>query len=258
MDLAWLWDNFSLALLVGARVAGVMTTAPIFGARFVPGSVRAALTLFLGLFLMPLTRAPAAVESGLIPYVFSLAKELALGLAMGYTANLLFVSLELAGQFLDTEMGFGIINVIDPLFGLPVPLIGNLQYLVGLLVFLGIDGHHLVIAALGRSFQVLPPGGWYFTGNLVGFLVDLVGEVFVVAVQLALPVAGGLFLTTVALGLLSRAVPQMNVFVVGLPLKIIVGFVLLAITLPLYLYVLQVLLEGLAADLDKFILLIGR
>ncbi|MCL4424593.1 MAG: flagellar type III secretion system protein FliR [Firmicutes bacterium] len=256
--MGWLWDNFSLFLLVMVRVWGVLATSPVFGARFLPASVRASLVLFLSVFLTPLVPRPTMPVTDLFPYFFFLIRELALGLAMGYTANLLFVGLQLAGQILDTEMGFGITNVIDPLFGQPVPLVGNFQYLIGLLIFLGINGHHLILSALAESFQALPPAGWYFTDGLVSFLVDLVGEVFLVAVQLALPAAGGLFLTTVALGLLSRAVPQMNVFVVGLPLKIIVGSVLLAVTLPLYTHVLGIMLEGLAGHLERFLLLIGR
>ncbi|HEY8394641.1 MAG TPA: flagellar biosynthetic protein FliR [Thermaerobacter sp.] len=217
-------------LLCLGRTSGLVAAAPALGGRFVPVSLRALLAVALALVVFPLVpRGPVPGDAG--AYALALLAEVAVGLALGLLSALVFAAAQTAGELLDLETGFGVSGAFDPLLSQPVPLLGNLLNLVMLLVFLGVDGHHLLIRALVLSFRRIPPAG----ASLVGAApvwVDMAGWMLVTALLLALPVLGVLFMVTLALSLLARAVPQMNVFFTGLPVKIAAGLLLLAMALP--------------------------
>ncbi|MHB8926037.1 MAG: flagellar biosynthetic protein FliR [Bacillota bacterium] len=252
MDLTQLVLNrMDTYLLVLARTSGIFAIAPFLGSRYIPATVRAALALLISLLLLPMVPVSKAGAGDLLGYATVLLTEAAIGLVIGYASLLILVGVQVAGQILDLDMGFSIVNVVDPHLNLESPLIGNFQYLLGLLFFLTVDGHYWLFAALSQSFKALPLGAAGFLGSglaaqgstvgqtLATGLVDLFAQMFMVAVKLALPILAGLFLTTVALGIIARTVPQLNVFVIGLPVKTLVGTTLLAVILPLYVFTLD-------------------
>lgn len=248
-----LFSRFDLFLLVAVRTSGVFFTAPPFAARQLPVQWRAAFGLMVALVLLPIVPLPAALPVTLIPWAAWAVREAAVGLAIGWTVNLTFAAVQLGGQLLDTELGFGIVSVIDPQSGQQMPLVGNFQYLLSLMVLLLINGHHLILSALAKSFQVVPVGAVVLRPSLTDTVAVLSSGVFLTAFKLAAPVLGAGFVTSVALGVMARAMPQMNVFMVGLPLKLVAGLAVMIAGLPLYLVTLTRVLDGLYGSLAQLV-----
>lgn len=250
------FENF---LLVFGRTAGLFLIAPVFSGRQVPIQLRIMFVLALAgiiAFVTPIKSAVLINNSGM--FILALIFEMLIGYTLGFVMYIVFATVQLAGQFLDMQMGFGIVNVLDPLSGMQLPMMGNFQYLVALLVYLGINGHHLLIKALHNSYLLIPVMGADFNGQFTEFMLKLGGAMFVTAVKLAAPVVTAVFIADVALGFMARTVPQMNVFIVGLPLKILGGLFMFIVIMPIFIWFVQVLLERFFNNLDAVILLLGK
>lgn len=213
--------------LVMLRCAGLVVAAPIFGHRSIPSPVKAGLVVALTVALVR----PAMAAPGALPVAFAAPIELAIGLALGFILSLGFEAIELAGRMIALQMGLSLGEVLNPTqqeAGTPIdPLF---SVLAGLL-FLGLGLHLAVIDVLARSFQVFPiGGGWpadlWLTGARTTALVLELG------VRVALPISLVLLLTELSIALLNRAIPQINVFILGLPVKMLVGFAVIAAALP--------------------------
>lgn len=242
--------KFDLFWLIAFRISGIFYAAPIFGTRYVPAQWKIGFSLLLSLIVLPLAPAPpGGIPQELFPWLTIAVKELGIGLLIGFISNLLFIAVQTGGQLLDLEMGFGITNVLDPQSGTSIPMIGNFQYLLAMLVFLSLNGHHFLIAALVRSLQTIPAGGSTLSGPLYEAVLGSFSNMFLTAVKLSAPVMGALFLTNVALGFMARTVPQMNVFMVGMPAKVIIGILVIAAGLPMYLMAIERLSSGLFRDI---------
>lgn len=233
--LASLADQFNIYLLVVIRISGIIAATPIFGARNVPVVMKVGLVLLTSFFMLPVATVRTDVYAmGLAELALLIANELLIGLAMGFIISLAFMFVQIAGQMMDVPMGFSMVNVLDPLLGQQVPILGQFQYAISVIVFLSINGHHLILKALADSFSLIPLGGWsYWPG-----LTEIISKAFVLAfslgLQIALPVVAVLLIVDIALGLIARTVPQMNVFILGFPLKIIVGLAFVMLLLPMY------------------------
>lgn len=174
------------------------------------------------------------VPAHLLDLVLILVREILLGALLALVASAVFAGIRFAGQLIGIQMGFSVASVIDPAGSGEVPLIGRFQELLALAVFLAADGHHLLLQGLSYSFEAVPPGGFPSLHDLPPLVLILGTTVFLTAIQVGAPVLGALFLTDTALGFVARAVPQMNVFLVGLPVKIMVGIFFLLVTTPLF------------------------
>ncbi len=225
-------------LLILARVSPLMVTAPLWGSPLVPGQVRIFLAMLVSALLLPATR--QALPPGLLASPFDLGlavgQEIFLGFVVAELALLMFAAAQFAGQLADIQIGFGIANVLDPLTSAQVTLIGQLQYLGALFVFLLLDGHHLLLRGLADTFAVAPPGRPLAALDAPLLLVVQRGGrmLFVLAAQIAAPVLTALFLTNFALALVARMLPQMNLFLVGMPVNVAVGLFALAASFPLF------------------------
>ncbi|MHB8170463.1 MAG: flagellar biosynthetic protein FliR [Thermincolia bacterium] len=235
-------NKIDFFLLVLARVTGIFTTAPIFSTRGIPPQVKIGLSALVALIIFPVIKHPVhPLPDDIWNFGLLVAGELMVGLIIGFAAQMIFAGIQLAGMMIDMQMGFAIVNVMDPMHGAPIPLIGNFKYILALLLFLSTNGHHLVLSALYHSYQLLPLSTFSFSGSLVAHMMKMAAGVFVLAVKISLPVVGALFVVDIALGLIARTVPQMNVFIVGLPIKIAVGLVVILLSLPLYLFMMEIL-----------------
>ncbi len=237
-DLAnWTLAQFTAYGLMLVRVSVVLITAPVLGNARVPGQVKAALALALTLLLY-LASGPRTLPepANIFALAAAIGGEVFAGLIIGYTAYLLFSGIQMAGQIIDIQVGFGLVNVIDPAGGQQVSILGQFYYIVAMLFFLAVDGHHALIKALGDSFALLPAGsiGWLEQASKAGPLLGgFFTKLFVIAFQVAAPSVAVLFLTNLSMGLLSRTLPQMNVFIVGLPLNVVVGLLVTILSLKL-------------------------
>ncbi|SDN28520.1 flagellar biosynthetic protein FliR [Alkalicoccus daliensis] len=178
-------------------------------------------------------------------------KEALIGLTVGLIATIIFYAIQIAGGLMDLKLGFLIANVVDPQTGTQSPLLGSYLYTFSLLFILAIDGHHLMIDGAFYSYQFVPIDQLYLPfGNeaVMEHVVTSFNTMFIIAFQMSMPVVGSIFLVDVALGMIARTVPQVNVFVVGLPLKIFLGLIVMFLTMaPFFMlveYMMEVVIEA--------------
>ncbi|MGP4080214.1 flagellar biosynthetic protein FliR [Pseudalkalibacillus sp. R45] len=220
-------------LLVLVRVTAFMATVPIFSYRNIPVIHKIGFSVVFSFFIFTTLQAPMVALNG--EFILLVMKELMIGLSIGFVASILLYGLQVAGGFIDLQMGFAIANVFDPQTGIQTPLIGRFLYIFAILFLLTIDAHHMFLNGIYQSYQFAPIDRWAFIfgdGNVARLVADTVIKMFYIAFQMAIPVVGCLFLVDLALGIISRTVPQVNVFIVGLPLKIFVSFVVLLLVIP--------------------------
>jgi flagellar biosynthetic protein FliR len=216
------------------RIGGMLSVGPILRHARLPVTVKAGTALLVTFVIWPTLQRGAVPEvSGFVDLAWLAAGELLCGMLMGLVATIVFHAVEYAGQMVGLSIGLAIVNVLDPVSGAQVSIISRLYGLFALVVFFALDAHHLVLGAVLDSFQVVPIGGSIFTTGLMLHVLDLAGGIFSIGVRIAAPVLAVMILTELAMGLVVRTVPQMNIFIVGFPLKIGLGFFLIGLTLPL-------------------------
>jgi flagellar biosynthesis protein FliR len=213
------------------RVGGILVFAPIFSSASFPVQVRVTFALVASLVLcpaLPLAKVPA--EVGLIQIFGIAASECLFGMLLGLAASFLFAGMQLAGQIISFQLGFSIVNLIDPQSQVETSVFSFIQYYIGLLFFLLIDGHHWFFQAVSESFNYIPIGGVRLSGPVIQELIRLSAQVLVIGLQLAAPVMTVTIVCDVVLGLIARAAPQINIMIVGMPLKILVGFFCMSVS----------------------------
>ncbi|WP_199617985.1 flagellar biosynthetic protein FliR [Paenibacillus alkalitolerans] len=234
---------FPNALLIFCRITGFFVTAPVFSAQNnVPVQFRIGISVFLTLiaFFGSGTQTPVPWDGAFALYAI---RETLIGVLLGFLAYLFFTVVQIAGSFIDMQMGFGIANVIDPMTGAQSPIFGSFKFIVAMLIFLMIDGHHYLIAAILDSYQAIPLNNSFFekiaSGTVTELLVRSMSVGFTLAFQMAAPIVASMFLVDVALGILSKTAPQFNIFVVGMPLKILIGLMITFLLVPGFLVLFQ-------------------
>lgn len=243
MDLYDLLQNhLGMFFLVLMRISGVFIMAPFLGSRNIPIVIRVCAIWSISLVLFPvlLQKGVVVIPTTLFAYILVISTELFIGWLIGFVASLTFSAIHMAGQLLDMQVGFGVVNVLDPTTGQQIPIIGSFKYNLAIIIFLTTNSHHLLLNALFESFNLIPILGAVFRTNLTEIIVDLIWSIFTVAIKISLPVLVAIILTDVALGVLARTMPQMNIFVIGIPAKIIVGLFVLSFALPFYILFLDV------------------
>ena len=241
----WL-DQFHVFLLILLRVSALLIVAPIFGHRLFLARAKVGLALMVSLVVFPLVDG-LEVPEGFLPYAVMMVGEVMMGLVLGYVVLLLFIGIQFAGQLAGLQMGFGIVNVIDPASHDQVSIIGQFLNILAILMVLTLDGHHVILNGLLSSFDAVPLGGVVLKAPIAHKLIALSSEVFVIAIKVSAPILIALFLISTAMGVLARTVPQMNVFIVGFPVQLAVGMSMLVATLPLF----RILLERAIALMER-------
>lgn len=236
-------DSIPIFLLILVRVAAFFISMPLFSYRTIPMPFKIGFSFFLA-FIMFYTIDSSAITIDEL-YLFLLLKEALVGLLIGLIAYIILSALQIAGGFIDFQMGFAIANVIDPQTGAQSPLTGQYFYIIALLFLLSVNGHHLLIDGIFYSYQFIPIDAFvpFQDGSIVDYVIDSFNEMFLIAFQMSIPIVGCLFLVDIALGIIARTVPQLNVFVVGLPLKIFVSFVVILLFLSLFIVLVKSLFE---------------
>jgi flagellar biosynthesis protein FliR len=232
--------QLELFLLVLIRCTGVLLTAPIIGHRALPAMVKVGLVILLSITVTAtLPASSVEVATSLSTLILLVVRELIVGAIIGLFFSFIFYGIQLAGTAVGYQIGFAIANILDPNTSEQTPIIGQFWSLLGMLILLSINGHHLIISAFVDSYQSVGPGMVILDGSIGEAIMKYSQDVFVIALKLAAPIVVALLLTDVALGIISRAIPTLNVFFIGAPLKIAVGLVLIAMSLPLFGYVLE-------------------
>lgn len=225
MGLAQLWLLFAL------RTAGFIFITPLFSARSAPPMFRLLLTYFLTVIAFaawaPLASAPPATS--LASFVPAALAEMVLGMLLGFVVGMIFVCVQFAGQLVGYQMGFAIVNVLDPQSQNQVSLVSEFLFTVVMLAFLALNLHHDMLGLWYKSFEIAPPGSWELGNLSLPVLTAICNSLLWLALKLSMPLLAFLLLADLALGIVARVMPQMNVFIVGIPLKIAVGLFVLGL-----------------------------
>lgn len=234
------FDQVETFLLVLVRCLTFWTIGPLLADRKIPPQIKLLGGLSTAIAIWPTVDPSGWVrEQSMLGLALLVGREIILGAALGLTASLVFLGVRASGSLLGIQMGFSFANVIDPNTSTEVSVLAEMQELLAVFLFLLVDGHHLLFRALSFSLERVPPGGAVDAARLCGAILPMAGTVFQATLQIGAPVLGALFLTDAALGFVARAVPQMNVFIVGIPVKIAAGLLLLVVTAPLFARLLQ-------------------
>lgn len=225
-------NQFIVFLLVFVRMTSLFIISPVFGRQNMPSYLKIGLAVFSTFIIAPLLVNVSISYTNFIDFSIIIFKELLVGIIIGYVSFVLFSAMFVAGQIIDAQIGFGMVNVLDPQSNIQVPLIGNFLYIFAILVFLLVDGHHVLFSALVKSYNIVPINSFFFTKNLINNIIGIFAETFMIALKIGIPIIGAVLISEAALGILSRTIPQMNVFIVGMPMKIGLGLLTLLLILP--------------------------
>lgn len=212
------------------RILALVASAPFFGARGIPATTKVGFAFVLTVLVAPLLGPMPAVQPASGYGLYIVAQQLLIGFAMGLTIRVIFSAIEMAGHIMGLQMGLGFATFFDPQNSAQIPVMGQFLGIVAMLLFLAINGHLLVISALVESFQVLPISLHPLANEGWRTLALWGGEIFRGGVLISLPVVAVLMMVNVALAILTRAAPQLNIFAVGFPLTLAVGFVVISIS----------------------------
>jgi len=225
------------------RILALVASAPLFGAKGVPASVKVglsmALTIMAAPILAPMPDIPLASAQGL----FILINQLLIGTAMGLVIRVVFSAVEMSGHIMGLQMGLGFATFFDPQNSTQIPVVGQFLGLVAMLLFLAINGHLVVIAALVDSFSILPVSLTPLASGAWHTLVLWGNEIFRAGVLISMPVVAALMMTNIALAILNRAAPALNIFTVGFPLTLAIGFVALSLAMGHFLPVFTTMID---------------
>lgn len=224
------------------RISAALMAAPLFSAAHAPAPFRVFLALVLTVILVPLMPALPAVSPLSLGGVLQGANELLIGMAMGFLLQMVFEAVMLGGQLIATGMGLSFATLMDPQQGTPVPVLGQFLVILSTLLFLAMGGHLEFIRVLGDSFRLWPVATTPFNPEAAQVVLGWFSELLRGAVRVALPAMMALLVVQVALGVVSRAAPSLNIFAIGFPLTLLTGFFVLTRLLPTLLDTLSLLL----------------
>ena len=238
MDLSLLTLNTVIGfLLVLFRIAGMMASAPLFNMHNIPNQVKVGFAVTIALILFPLHAGGLVSPKDLIQFALLAIQESILGILIGFTANLVFIALQIAGEFFSMQMGLSIANLLDPVTNTQSAVVGQFFFYFAALLFLNLNIHHALIVGVERSFNTIPLGHFIGEGNLTGGLmaerfIRLSADMFIMAMMISVPLMSILILLEIALSFVAKVMPQMNIFIVGLPVKVGGGLFAMMVSLP--------------------------
>jgi len=254
--LTYTTNQAQLFMLAFVRIASMLALMPIFGSASIPVQLKAGLSLAVCFILFPFIQQHATVPlpatTGL--FVYKIVLEVFVGISIGFVATLLFSAIQFAGYLIDALTGFSFVELVDPFTDTSVTVFGQFNVLVFTIVFFLINGHYFMLLAVEKSFEVIPLLGVSAPmGKLAAFMTQQTGAVFVIAFKMCAPMFVTLMVTQVALGVVARTVPQINVFFVGIPLNIAVAFGTAIIVLPNFVVLFKGIVDRLVQDIWRLL-----
>lgn len=246
--------HFQVFLLIMMRMNAMIIIAPFFSSDLIPFRIKALVSFLVSLVIFPMVAAKGyRIPGDMGGYFLLVIQEVAIGLFIGFLVSVIFAAFQLSGQFFAVQIGFGINEVLDPIGQVSVPLVGQFKNIVGLLVLLAMNGHHLMLHGVYRSYELAPIMSVEkaFLGGLLKYLLHAFSGMFVVALKIAIPVVAVVFVVTVSLGILAKVAPQMNIMMLGFPFKIAVSFIVMLVITPMIVKIMWVSLERVFAFMFK-------
>ncbi|MFH1155832.1 MAG: flagellar biosynthetic protein FliR [Pseudomonadota bacterium] len=225
-------ESYKVYFLVLARISVVLFMMPMFSTTMMPALPKAGLAMVISLLIYsvvdvdPALFPDTALETGLL-----LITELMLGVVLSLSIRLFFGAAQLAGQVIGFQMGFSMINVVDPQSGANISIMEELAYWVTVLIFLSLNGHHVILMALIDSFKLVRPGVFVFQPVMVSQVLEMTTQMFALGIKIGAPVIAALLFTSTAFGLTAKFSPQMNVMIIAFPIKIVIGLALFGLSM---------------------------
>ena len=250
-------SNILIFVLIFTRISGMIFSMPLISTYPIPQQVKIWLGALVAFILFPMV---AAHQSFIVPHsipevLVYLVREFAIGYVIGFCANFLFAAVQIGGEFVSIQVGLSMSQVLDPATGESTQILSQMYTYLATMVFIGLNAHQWLFAAIYKSFQAFPPGIEYiFTGNIVSQVLHMSSEMFAIGISMILPIFCVMFVSEVLMGFMSKMMPQMNIFMVAIPLKIYIGIVLMLMFLsPTVSYLAAVTQNYLKGILNLFI-----
>ncbi len=245
-------------LLLTIRIGAIVLSLPLLNSRNIPAQLKVMLILMLSVALYPLVQTQQVVIPQRLGHLgLIVVSEMLIGLTIGFVAQILFAGIQLGGEIISQQMGLNFATIFDPQNAHQVSLIAHFQDVLAMLLFLSGSAHHWFIIAMAESLQSIPLGALSASGAVLPVILTLLGKACVIAIQLAAPVSIALLLATLALGVIARLVPQLNVFALSFPATLGLGMVMLALALPALMGGIQLAFGQLGNDLVQVIRVLG-
>ncbi len=225
-------DSLATYIWPFVRIGAFVMVMPVIGSSFVPAKVRLLLAVALTAVVAPVVPQPAALTevlsaAGLVTVI----QEIAIGATMGFLVQLVFDAIALGGQVIGMSMGLGFAVFLDRARGVNMPVLGQLFMMLGMLVFLSLDGHLALISLLAVSFTAMPMSSSGFDTAMLASILEFTGQMFVFAMKIALPAITAILVVNLSFGVMSRAAPTLNLFAIGFPVTMLLGFVVIFLSM---------------------------
>ncbi len=233
MELISYFSEGSIAnfLLIMLRFSGIIAFFPFFDSRLIPISFKGAMIFFLAILFFPLLP-PFDTNISILEFVMAGLSELLLGFVSAFFLQVVFNAIAYAGEILGFSIGMSVSSAYDPISGNQNLIISQILSLVVLLVFLALDYHHFIFILIAKSIETTPLGSFMLDSNMASYFIKAMANLFVIGFTIAFPVVGIILLSEIIFGMITRAHPQFNLLVIGLPLKVIIALIILIIALP--------------------------
>jgi flagellar biosynthetic protein FliR len=232
VDISFLPALAATFMLVFARIGAMVMLLPGLGETNIPVRIKLAIALMLSMIILPLHRQAYQVDlNSLAPLLVLMLHEIVIGVVLGATARVTLSALQVAGSVIAQQLGLGFVTAVDPTQGQQGLLIGNFLTILGLTLLFATDSHHLVISALNESYRIFAPGQMFSTGDVAALATRAFASAFKIGMQLSAPFLVFGLIFNLGLGVLARLMPQMQVYFVGVPLSILIGFLILALVI---------------------------
>lgn len=221
--------NLILFVIVLTRLSGMITTAPLISTYPIPTQVKGWFMASVAFIMFPIVLAKTGFQtpSNIPELAVILIKEFFIGYITGFVANVVFIGVEIAADLVSMQMGLTAAQAMNPMTGDPSPILAQAYTILASLIFIGMHGYQWIFSAIYKSFQILPPGyGFLISGTITHNVIMLTSQMFIIGMGIALPIFSVLMITDVLLGFVSKMMPKMNIFMVALPVKIYLGFIL--------------------------------
>jgi flagellar biosynthetic protein FliR len=224
---------FGVGLLAFVRIAMIFQQAPILASRHIKPQMKVGLAGSVAIVAFPNIPMPENFPEDPRGLVLAILTQVVVGLAIGFVSYLVMACAQFGGEMMDIQMGLSVAASMDPSSGGTSKLLMRLNFYIAMLLYLGVDGHHMLMRALFHSFKVIPVTEFRISGRLILQFISHTEDIFLIGLQIAAPPLAALFITQVAMGLLARVAPQMNVFMLSFPMNIAIGLMLFSIGLPM-------------------------
>jgi len=240
MELPFTIEQTTTFMLIVIRVGAIIISLPIFGSKDIPTIAKAGIIILLSILVYPCVEMPPGLSEikllGLIPSIIS---EVIIGAMIGFSTRLIFESVQLAGNIIGTQMGFGMARVMDPMTGSQFSVVAQFFNILVLLLFIATNMHHLFISAIVVSFEKIPLLQCYLSPSLFQYIIKITSDLFLLAMKFGAPIIAILLFVTAAFGMINKSVPQLHIMIIGMPLKITAGLIAIGLILPTFIMMLK-------------------